>query len=323
LNFRQELLDAVASRFAMMRKSMADNNRRQAYLIEGAEALENPNGTAPGQFVPLGGVKAIALLPGPPREMKPMYAAEVEPRLKALLPPLFIASVWYRVAGMGESDLDQLIAPVYTRYSDVSTTVLAKPGDVEVHLRARAPRQQQADALLAEVAAEVRRLLGDRIYSDDGSTLEAAVGYLLASRGATVSVAESCTGGMLGERFTAVPGSSEYFKGGFIAYSNEMKTSLLGVPASLIEKHTEVSESVVMAMAMGARARTGSTWALAVTGYAGPQGGTDVNPVGTVYIGLDGPPGTFARRIFTIPDRHRVRTIASTTALEWLRKSLL
>ncbi len=322
MSFRPELLQAIADRFASMKKSMAENNRRQAYLIDGADALDNPNGTAPGQFLELGGPKAIVLLPGPPREMKPMYANHIEPRLKAMLPPLFIASVWYRVAGMGESDLDQLIAPVYTKYPHVVTTVLAKPGDVEVHLRARAATQNAADAELAAVAPKIRELLGERVYSEDGATLEASVGRMLKSRGATLGVAESCTGGMLGERITAVPGSSAYFKGGFLTYSNEMKTTLLGVPAELIAEHTEVSEPVAKAMAEGARERIGCTWALSVTGYAGPDGGTEANPVGTVFIGLAGPEGTQARRFFTIPDRHRVRTIASTTALDWLRKSL-
>lgn len=322
MSFRAELLEAIAARFASMKKAMAENNRRQAYLIDGAEALDNPNGTAPGQFLALEGPKAIALLPGPPREMKPMYSNHIEPRLKAMLPPMFIAAVWYRVAGMGESDLDQLIAPVYTKYPNVVTTVLAKPGDVEVHLRARAATQEGADAELAEVAPKIRELLGDRVYSEDGATLEAAVGRLLKVRGETLAVAESCTGGMLGERITAVPGSSAYFKGGFLTYTNEMKSALLGVPADLIAEHTEVSEPVARSMAEGARERTGSTWALSVTGYAGPDGGTEANPVGTVFIGLAGPEGAQARRFFTIPDRHRVRTIASTTALDWLRKSL-
>lgn len=322
MSFRPELLDAIAARFASMKRSMAENNRRQAYLIDGAEALENPNGTAPGQFLPLAGPKAIALLPGPPREMKPMYSNHIEPKLKAILPPMFIAAVWYRVAGIGESDLDQLIAPVYTTYPNVVTTVLAKPGDVEVHLRARAATQPAADAELAEVAPKIRELLGDRVYSEDGATLEAAVGRLLKSRGVTLAVAESCTGGMLGERITAVPGSSSYFKGGFLTYTNDMKTALLGVPADLIAENTEVSEPVAKAMAEGARDRTGSTWALSITGYAGPDGGTEANPVGTVFIGLAGPTGAQAKRFFTIPDRHRVRTIASTTALDWLRKSL-
>lgn len=322
MSFRPELLDAIAQRFASMKRSMAENNRRQAFLIDGAEALDNPNGTAPGQFLLIEGRKAVALLPGPPREMKPMYTNHIEPRLKAQLPPLHIATAWYRVAGIGESDLDQLIAPVYTRFPNVVTTVLAKPGDVEVHLRARSSTPEGAAAELAEVAPAVRELLGDRVYSEDGAPLEAAVGRLLKSKGATLSVAESCTGGMLGERITSVPGSSAWFCGGFVTYTNAMKTALLGVPAELIAAHTEVSEPVAKAMAEGARERTGSHWALSVTGYAGPDGGTEANPVGTVFIGLAGPGGTQAQRFFTIPDRHRVRTIATITALNWLRKSL-
>ncbi len=225
LSFRQELLDAVAQRFASMKRPMAENNKRQAFLIDGAEALENPNGTAPGQWLDLGGSRAVALLPGPPREMKPMYSNHVEPRLRRMLPPLHIATAWFRVAGMGESDLDQTIAPVYSKYTNPVTTVLAKPGDVEVHLRARCGTQAEADALIAEVAPRIRELLGDRVYSDDGASLEESVGRILRARGETVSVAESCTGGGLGERFTTHAGSSAWFLGGFITYSNAMKNA--------------------------------------------------------------------------------------------------
>ncbi|MBM3740448.1 MAG: competence/damage-inducible protein A [Acidobacteria bacterium] len=322
MSFRQELMDAIVDRFARMRRSMAENNRRQAYLIDGAEALDNPNGTAPGQWIPLPGKGAIALLPGPPREMMPMYQNHIETRLKAILPPAFIATVWYRIAGMGESDLDQLIAPVYTRYTNPVTTVLAKPGDVEVHLRARCATQAEADALLAEVAPQVRELLGDRVYSDDGAELEEALGRLLIARGATLAAAESCTGGMLGGRITNVPGSSAYFRGGFLTYTDQMKTALLGVPEELIREHTAVSEPVAKAMAQGARERTGADYALSVTGYAGPDGGTERDPAGTVYIGLASAGGVEARRISFIPDRYRVRSVACITAMDWLRKRL-
>ncbi len=315
MSFRPELLEAIEERFARMKRSMAENNKRQAYLIDGAEALENLNGTAPGQWLDLPGRKAVALLPGPPREMKPMYAAHVDPRLRRVVPPLHIATVWYRVAGMGESDLDQLIAPVYTKYVNPVTTILAKPGDVEVHLRARCATQSEAEALLAEVAPQIRELLGDRIYSDDGATLEQAVGRLLRLRAATVSVAESCTGGLLGKRFTDVPGSSDYFVGGFITYTNDLKHRLLGVPLDVLATHGAVSEETAVAMAAGARDRTGSTYAISITGNAGPDDGT-------YFIGVATPESVKARRFQTIPDRERVRTLACTTALDWLRRSL-
>jgi nicotinamide-nucleotide amidase len=316
MSFRQELMDAIAERFARMKRSMAENNRRQAFLIDGAEALDNPNGTAPGQWLELPGPRAVAMLPGPPREMKPMFGARVEPRLRRVVPPLSIATVWYRVAGMGESDLDQLIAPVYTRYTNPVTTILAKPGDVEVHLRARAATQAEAEALLVEVAPQVRSLLGDRVYSEDGATLEQSVGRLLRARGATVSVAESCTGGLVSKRLTDVAGSSDYFVGGFIAYTNELKHRLLGVPLEVLATHGAVSGETAEAMAAGARDRTGSTHALSITGNAGPDDGT-------YYIGLATPDSVKSRRFQTIPDRERVRALASTTALDWLRRELV
>jgi nicotinamide-nucleotide amidase len=315
-HFRQELLDAIAERFRQLRRGMAENNKRQAYLIEGAEALANPRGTAPGQWITTQDGRFIALLPGPPHELKGMFTEQVLPRLRAILPMLTIYTRQFRVAGMGESDLDQLIAPVYLQYPDIATTVLAKPGDIEIHLRGR------EEARLEELVPKIEALLADRIYSRDGANLETAVFRLLEARRETVSVAESCTGGLLAQRFTSVPGVSSVFLGGFVTYTNGIKTALLGVSEELLAKHTAVSEEAASAMAAGARARTGSTWTLSVTGYAGPDGGTEANPVGTVYIGLAGPAGVEVRRFQTIPERERVRQMAAIAALDFLRKHL-
>ncbi len=321
-HFRQELLDAIADRFRQLNRHMAENNRRQAYLIEGAEVLPNPRGSAPGQWLSAPNGRFIALLPGPPHELKGMFTDQVLPRLRAILPVLHIAVRQFRVAGIGESDLDQLIAPVYLQYPQVATTVLAKPGDIEIHLRARMASPTQAEAVLDELAPKIEALLGDRIYGRDGAVLEAAVGRLLLQRGETISVAESCTGGLLGQRFTSVAGSSAYFLGGFLTYTNEMKISLLGVSEELLAQHSAVSEPAAAAMASGARRRTGSTWALSVTGYAGPEGGTEADPIGVIYIGLAGPPGTTVRRLQMIPERERVRQMAATAALDYLRRNL-
>lgn len=314
--FHQELLEAIIERFRQLRRSMAENNKRQAYLIEGAEALANPRGTAPGQWLATAEGQFIALLPGPPHELKGMFTEQVLPRLRGILPALQIYIRQFRVAGMGESDLDQLIAPVYTRYPDVATTVLAKPGDIEIHLRSK------DEALVDELVPQLEALLADRIYSRDGANLETAVARLLIERKETVCVAESCTGGLLGQRFTSCPGVSAAFVGGFITYTNETKMALLGISEELLAKHTAVSEPVAAAMATGARTRTGATWALSVTGYAGPEGGTESDPVGTVYIGLAGPDSVGVRRIQMIPERERVRQMGSTAALDFLRKHL-
>jgi nicotinamide-nucleotide amidase len=262
------------------------------------------------------------LLPGPPGELKPLFAEECVPRLRRRLPPQVIRTRFYRVAGMGESDLDHLIAPVYSKYTNPVTTILAGPGDIQVHLRARCATAEEAERLLEEVGPPIEKLLGDRIYSRNGDSLETVVGKMLRERHATLSVAESCTGGMVAERITSVPGSSDYFLGGFLVYTDQMKTALLGVDPGLIERHTAVSEEVARAMADGARSRTGSTYALSVTGEAGPESSSGI-PLGTVFIGLAGPDSsTETRRIQWPGDRARVRSLAAQHALDFLRRRM-
>jgi len=322
LVFRQELLEAIEQRFRRLGRTMAEINRRQAFLIEGAAALPNAHGTAPGQWIEQGG-RVVVLLPGPPPELQPMFADHCLPRLRALLPPLAIRTRVLRVAGMPESDLDQLISPVYTRYQNPVTTILAAPGDIQIHLRARSVSEAEADRLVSELSAQIEALLGDKIYSRDGAPLEAAVGRLLRERALTVSVAESCTGGLLGERITSVPGSSDYFVGGFLVYTDRLKTELLGVDPRLLRDHTAVSEPAAAAMAEGARARTGSTYALSTTGVAGPTGGTEATPVGAVFIGVAGPQGCRVRRFRFLGNRERIRALAAHTALDLLRRTVL
>jgi nicotinamide-nucleotide amidase len=321
IEFRQDLCDQIADRFARMNRPMAEINKRQAWAIAGSAALPNPNGTAPGLWIEDAG-RIVMLLPGPPRELKPMFTDHCEARLRAALPELHIATVQFRVAGIGESDLDALISPVYMQYTNPVTTVLAAPGDVQVHLRARCASQQEARALVNEVGAQVETLLGDRIYSRNGDPLEAALGHLLRERGETLSVAESCTGGLLGERITSVAGSSDYFRGGFLTYTNEIKAALLGIDRDLLAKHTAVSEPVALAMAAGARERTKSTYALSVTGYAGPDDGQGV-PVGQVFLGLASAQSVQAREVRFIGDRERIRSLAAITAMDWLRRRLM
>jgi len=321
LIFNDEILAWIEQRFRLFNRKMADVNRRQAYLVEGAEVLPNPRGTAPGQWIDLPG-HVLMLLPGPPGELKPLFVNECVPRLQRFLPPQVIRTRLYRVAGMGESDLDALIAPVYTRVANPVTTILAGMGDIQVHLRARAGTAEEADALLEAVAPEIEALIGDRIYSKNGDLLEVVVGSLLRDRHATLSVAESVTGGMLAQRITSVAGASDYFIGGFLTYSNRMKTELLGVPAELLDRLTAVSEEVACAMAEGARAKTGSDYALATTGEAGPQSSTGA-PAGTVFLGIATPSGVEARRVNAPGERQRVRSLSSQLALDLLRRRLI
>jgi nicotinamide-nucleotide amidase len=321
LSLEQESI--LISKFRQLNRPMAKNNLRQAYLLEGAEALPNPLGTAPGQFIstPHG---ALALLPGPPRELKPMLVNELVPRLKPVLPPQVIRVRTFRITGIGESDLDALIAPVYKQYTNPVTTVLSAPGDQTVILRAKAATEAEADALLRELGNKIAELLGDRIYSEKPQEgLEMVVGCLLRKRRATVSTAESCTGGLLAGRLTEQGGSSDFYLGGFVTYSVAQKRDVLGISKDLLDRYGPVSEPVAAAMAEGARNRTGSTYALSTTGYAGPSGGTEFDPVGTVYLGIAGPGGTQVIRSRYGADRFRIRALAVQAALDLLRKTLL
>jgi competence/damage-inducible protein CinA-like protein len=319
LVFSAEKESALIRRFSQLHRTMAENNRRQAYLIDGAEAMPNPHGTAPGQFYRTGN-GALFLLPGPPRELKPMMAEQVMPRLASIVPQQILRTRTFRIAGMGESDLDALIAPVYTKYVNPSTTVLSGPGDLSVTLFARSGTEEEAEALLKEVGDPIADLLGDRVYSTDEQPLEVVIGNLLRTRGATVATAESCTGGLIASRLTEHAGSSDFFNASFITYTDEQKHRLLNVPWEMLKQHTAVSEPVAAHMADAARTQTGATYAVSVTGYAGPSGGTEENPVGTVFIGIASPEGTVVRRIRYGSDRLRVRLLSTQTALDLLRR---
>ena len=322
LVFSEDVCEAIRARFRSFGRKMSEVNKRQAFVIAGAEVLPNPRGTAPGQWVDTGAC-VVALLPGPPRELKPMFVEECIPRLRARFPARVIRTRLFRATGIGEGDLDQTIAPVYTRYSNPVTTILASSGDIQIHLRAQSDTEEEAEQLLDEVGAQILPLLGDKVYSRNGDPLEKVIGAALRQRGQTLAVAESCTGGLLGGRITSVPGSSDYFRGGFVTYTNEMKTALLGVPPELIERHTEVSEPVARAMAEGARRGTGADYALSITGYAGPDGGTLDNAVGTVFIGLATPTADSDVRRLRLPgDRDRIRGFAVQNALDMLRRAL-
>ncbi len=322
LVFCEEVCAAIEERFRRMRRTMAEVNRRQAYVVDGAAVLANARGTAPGQWLEWNG-SHIVLLPGPPHELKDMFEAQCLARLRHIVPPLVIRRRFYRVAGMGESDLDQLIAPVYKKYTNPVTTILAAAGDIQIHLRARCQMPEEAEALLSEVARPITELLGDRIYTDTGEPLEATVGAMLARRGLTVAVAESCTGGMLAERITSVAGASEYFLGGFLVYTYAAKIALLGIDPALLESQRAASEPVARAMAEAARRKTGASLAVSVTGVAGPSQGEETEPVGAIFIGLADESGSAARRFHFAGDRDRIRTLATQTALDLLRRRLM
>jgi nicotinamide-nucleotide amidase len=305
---------------------MPQVNRRQAMVPRGGSALDNPNGTAPGLFIERD-ERVIVLLPGPPRELQPMFDALCAGPLLARAGQWRIHKESLFVAGRGESHVEEIAQPIYSRWAaevpPIETTILAMPGQVELHLTLREADAEAAVRRLRDARDELGAALGKDVFSTDGRTLEEVVGALLGARGLTISAAESCTGGLLMSRLTDVPGSSAYALGGAITYSNESKTELAGVPAALIEAHGAVSEPVAIALADGIRARTGSTLAVGITGIAGPGGGTPQKPVGTVAIALTGTEVTTRVRTFSFfGGRPQVKFQATQAALDMVRRAL-
>lgn len=322
LVFRAAIRERIRERFRRRGWPMTSSNLKQCYVIEGAEVLENPNGTAPGQWLAVGR-RRIALLPGPPREIKPMFDNLVLPRLAGLGRGLSVRRV-IRLTGLGESAMENRLGPIYRAIPPgVTVTTLAGPGDLAIRLTCRGDLSRaEAEARLDGLEAAIVRILGPWIYSRDGAGLEAVVGALLRSRRLTIACAESCTGGLIGHRLTDIPGSSEYFLESAVVYGNRAKIRRLGVPAALIVRHGAVSAPVARAMALGIRRTSGADLGLAVTGVAGPGGGTARKPVGLVYFALARARGVAVERHVFAGGRSVVKLQASQKALDILRKKL-
>jgi nicotinamide-nucleotide amidase len=316
------ILRYIEGRFRQLGREMPAVNLRQAMVPEGAEVLENPRGSAPGLWLEDKG-RCVALLPGPPRELKPMYQEQVLPRLEKRRSGVRMFHRELRIAGMGESAVEQRIKPIYTRYDDVSTTILAAPGEVQIHLRMWTDLAAHAQKMLDEIVQGFELALTDRIYSQDGSSMEEVIARLLTMNNATISAAESCTGGLLAQRLTSIAGSSSYFLGGAVCYSNEMKTAWANVPAELIQTKGAVSTEVAIALADGIRRSVGSTVGVGITGIAGPGGGSDEKPVGTVHIALSHAGGVKERGVRFPGDREAIRWHASQLALDMVRLHFL
>jgi nicotinamide-nucleotide amidase len=321
-----EIVEAIERRFTAHGWKMSPNNIKQADVISGATVLPNANGTAPGQWIggrADGKEKIVVLLPGPPHELKALFEGAVLERLRAKVPKQFISARVLKITGLGESACDARVAPIYKRFANVDTTILAAPGEIQLHLRTRGASEDAADKRLDELVELVEEELGDNVYSDNGDSLEQIVSYFLQMRDATLSVAESCTGGLVAERLTSVSGSSRYFIGGAVVYSNELKTQLADVPADLIDVYGAVSEQVARALAEGIRKKCGTTLGLGVTGVAGPTGGTAEKPVGLVFHALAGEQGTEVVKKNFPGDRARIRWFASQQALDMVRRKLM
>ena len=318
----QGILEALKERFARFGRLMAPVNEKQADVIEGGTTLPNPRGTAPGQWIE-DGARVVVLLPGPPSEMKPMFEEHVLPLLRGRAGGTVLRTRVLRIASMSESDVEQLVAPLYKTFTNPRTTILGNPGQVELHLFAEGPSTEGALERIEALASGIRELLPGRIYSEDGRELPHVVGELLKERGLSLALAESCTGGLLAARLTEAPGASGFLERGYVTYSNRAKTELLGVPASLLESPGAVSEEVARAMAEGARRAAGTSIGVGITGIAGPDGGSPGKPVGLVFIALDGAAGSRVRRGQFFGDRERIRLQATQAALEMLRRGLL
>jgi nicotinamide-nucleotide amidase len=321
-----DILLHLERRFAERGYKLTNNNFKQADVIVGATALTNPQGTAPGQWISgkyEGRERIVILLPGPPHEMKAVFEQHCVERLRAKLPKRVIVTRVLKITGLGESACDARVAPIYKRYIDVQTTILAGAGEIQLHLKTHAPFLHSAQVTLDELVGEIEEELGDLVFSDNGDSLEQIVGYYLQMRNATLAVAESCTGGLVAERITSVSGSSRYFIGGAVVYSNELKTAFADVPAGLIEKHGAVSAEVAIALAEGIRKRCGATLGLGVTGVAGPTGGTAEKPVGLVFHALASEQGTDVIERKFPGDRERVRRFASQNALDMVRRKVM
>jgi len=305
---------------------MPQNNLKQADVLEGATLLANPNGSAPGQWLDITFDKyrkLIALIPGPPHECRPLFDAECLPRLRAVVPPRAIAVRTLKAAMIPESQADKLLAPIYTTYRDVETTLLAHAGDLQITLVCAKATHEKAQARVDELAGRVEETLEDWLYSSQGESLEQIVLYYLGLRQATLAVAESCTGGMVQERITSVAGASRSFLGGVVVYSDELKTSLAGVPAELIAQHGAVSAEVAKALAEGIRTRTCATLGVGVTGIAGPAGATETKSVGLVHIAVSDAQGSAAIERNFRGDRNRVREWAAQQTLDLIRRRLM
>jgi competence/damage-inducible protein CinA-like protein len=329
------LLAALYKRFAARQMVMPPNNAKQAHILDGAIVLENKNGSAPGQYLdtttpgPTGEPvrKIVILLPGPPKELKPLFDTQVKPRLSASLPPRHIATRTLRMALIPESHVDARTAPIYQQYPDIETTILAAPAEIQLHFLCVKPSLAEAQRRVDELTGKIEAEMDDTIFSSHGESLEEVVLLNLGLRNLTLATAESCTGGLLAQRLTAIPGSSRYFLGGAVVYSDALKTTFADVPAALVTEKGPVSSEVAKSLAEGIRKRTGASLGISITGIAGPGPGAPgpdaAKPIGLVFIALADANRTEIKELNLPGDRERIRFWASQHALELIRRHLL
>jgi competence/damage-inducible protein CinA-like protein len=316
----------IRARFQGRGLEMPEINRRQAMVPAGARVLPNVNGTAPGLWIEHGD-RVVLLLPGPPRELKPMMSSVAEGLLRERAGGMSLVRRVIKITGRSESHTEEAVQPLYAEWSraevPISATILASLGQIELHLSACCAVRPDAEAALDRAVEQVRNVMGLHVYSTDGRGLEEVVGAILAARQLTIAVAESCTGGLIASRLTDVPGSSRYVERGVVSYSNAAKTELLGVPEEMLKAHGAVSEAVATAMAEGIRLRSRVDISIGVTGIAGPDGGTAEKPVGMVCIAASAADGARIRTFRFVGGREMVKFQASQAALDMVRRMLL
>ncbi len=320
------IVEVIRQRFEARGLTMPEINRRQAMLPRGAEVLPNPQGTAPGLWI-VDGARRLLLLPGPPAEMQPMLELWCELHGASLGGGTRLLRRVLKVAGMSESHVEELAQPAYARWRSaglpVTPTILAAPGQIELHLTAVSQDAEEARRALETASHDLLAALGDRVFTTEGESLEEVTGRLLRAHAKTIAVAESCTGGLLMSLLTDVPGSSDYVLGGVVAYSNALKVDLLGVPPELLEAHGAVSEPVGVAMADGIRARHHADIGVGITGIAGPGGGTPAKPAGTVVVASSAEEGARVRTYHFRGGRQAVKFWATQTAMDLVRRRLI
>lgn len=322
LQLNHEVLEKIKERFRRYNRSMPEINARQAMVPEGAAILPNSRGTAPGLWLEHDG-HIVVLLPGVPIELQSIFETEVKPRLARLNHDERLFTRDLRITGLPESEVEQRVRPLYELYPDTDTTILAAPTGIQLHPRIWSRDAAKAEKLLDEIVDRMALALGENLFSTHGETLEEVVARVLVENHATIAVAESCTGGMLAERLTNVAGSSNYFLGGVVCYSNELKTAFVDVPPAMIESKGAVSSEVALALASGIRRRTGATIGIGITGIAGPTGGTPEKPVGLVHIAIADERGSREHAIRFPGDRERIRLYATQSALDMVRRYFL
>jgi nicotinamide-nucleotide amidase len=323
------ILASLYKRFAARQMVMPSNNAKQADVLEGATILENIKGSAPGQLLDTaidGYRKIVILLPGPPDELKPLFEQAVKPLLTATLPPKHLARRVLRMPLIPESHVDARTSPIYREYTDVETTILAGHGEIQLHFVSSKPTLAEAQARVDELVSRIEAEMEDAIFSSQNESLEEVILLMLGLRHLTLASAESCTGGLLASRLTAIPGSSRYFLGGAVVYSDALKTTFADVPAELVATAGPVSDPVARALAEGIRRRTGASLGVAITCIAGPTPGSGPDaekPIGLVYVALADGHETRVKQLNLPGDRERIRWWASQHALELIRRTML